>query len=91
MERKYFDNYIKTQKKMLHYVFSNAAIPAEVELEVHHALRELRGYMHDNGMRMPIPKYHYDFNDKRTWKYLGIISTQKCPHKELVNPLFKYA
>lgn len=60
------------------------------------ALKLLRDYLDDNGIRMPKPKWFYSSKDKKTWVYLPAkISrdSNKVPikHKVVFNKDFKYA
>lgn len=49
-------------------------------------LRNLRLFLDENSLKMPIPRYRYDKEDTRTWKYLENPEGKGT----IVNPKFKF-
>jgi hypothetical protein len=82
--------------KKLHDDYVNSFDPNNADNHLHmDKLRKLREYLDSKGLRMPNPKWKFNFYDYTTWPILPgriVRDLQKNPvrHKPYQNPNFLY-
>ena len=89
LETKYFKEYVRTQTNLLVWVLDNVTPPPKMVVEAQDKLEILRRYLDTNGIKMPLPKYVYNPEDKKTWGFLPAPVNSGHHRMTIRNPNFK--